>query len=94
MQVRGPGEPGPYNGGVGVSKPHTQLRRVGHPNVEMKFAGERKKGPAGGCAGPLLVWEKIGFLFEGKGEIEDEVAYGNAQGKFAGFCVADVPEFA
>ena len=34
------------------------------------------------------------FLFEGKGEIEDQVADGNAQGEFVSFGVADVPEFA
>ena len=33
-------------------------------------------------------------LFEGEGEVEDLVAYGDAQGKFAGFGVAGVPEFA
>jgi len=34
------------------------------------------------------------FLFEGEGEVENLVAYGEAQGEFAGPGVASVPEFA
>src|SRR5579859_5044914 len=53
----------------------------------------KEKGPAGDAPG-LCLSEGGKFLFEGKGEVEDQVAYGDAQGKFAGFGVADVPELA
>lgn len=51
------------------------------------------KGPAGDAPGLFCLGEGE-FLFEGEGEVEDLVAYGDAQGELAGFGVADVPEFA
>jgi len=57
-------------------------------------AHSRKKRPGVGMRRAFGCVEGDWFLFEGEGEVEDQVAYGDAQGEFVGFGVADEPEFA